>query len=102
VVGQILVWRRVMPSFAKTLNNDQIAAVATYIRNSWGNSFGPVDAQQVLATREKMQLEPHPGGQPELPPVTQQPEGAPVPPFSPLPPGQPLPPPDLGAGQPAQ
>lgn len=94
VAGQILVGRKIMPSFAGTLNDVQIAAVATYIRNAWGNEFGPVDPSVVTAARQKMQLQPEPGK--ELPPTVQQPESAPVPPYSPLPPGQALPPPDLG------
>jgi len=96
VIGQILVGRKIMPSFAQTLNDEQIAAVATYVRNAWGNEFGPVDPGQVALARQKMQLEPRPGAQQELPPTAQQPEGAPMPPYSPLPPGQPLPPSDLG------
>jgi mono/diheme cytochrome c family protein len=29
-----------MPAFAGRLNNREIAAVATYVRNSWGNEYG--------------------------------------------------------------
>jgi len=36
-----------MPSFAWQLNNDQIAAVTTYIRNSWGNSAFKVSPSAV-------------------------------------------------------
>lgn len=97
VAGQILVGRKIMPSFAGTLNDVQIAAVATYIRNAWGNEFGPVDPAIVTAARQKMQLVPEPGQ--ELPPTVMQPENAPVPPYSPLPPGQALPPPDLGVSK---
>lgn len=96
VVGQVLVGRKIMPSFADTLSDEQIAAVATYIRNAWGNKFGSVGPEQVATARQRMQLVPQPGRRPELPPTAQQPEGAPVPPYSPLPPGQPLPPRDLG------
>ncbi|MGN6469382.1 MAG: c-type cytochrome [Rhizobiaceae bacterium] len=102
VVGQILIGRSIMPSFADSLSNEQIAAVATYVRNAWGNKFGPVDAGQVAAARSKMQLPSNPGGQPKLPPTARQPEGAAVPPYSPLPIGQPLPPPDLGQPNAAQ
>lgn len=36
-----------MPSFAWQLNNDQIAAVTTYIRNAWGNSASKVSPSAV-------------------------------------------------------
>lgn len=95
VVGQILVGRKIMPAFADVLNDEEIAAVATYIRNAWGNGFGTVEPQQVAAARERMQVVRHPDEQPETPSTSQQPEGAPMPPYSVLPPGQPLPPADL-------
>lgn len=52
VVGQILIGRGIMPSFAHKLSDDQIAAVATYVRNSWGNDFGPVSASDVAKARK--------------------------------------------------
>jgi mono/diheme cytochrome c family protein len=36
-----------MPSFGWKLSNDQVAAVATYVRNSWGNAAPPVGADDV-------------------------------------------------------
>ena len=36
-----------MPSFAWQLNDDQVAAVATYIRNAWGNSASKVSPSAV-------------------------------------------------------
>jgi mono/diheme cytochrome c family protein len=33
-----------MPAFAWVLNDDQVAAVLTYIRNSWGNRAPTVAA----------------------------------------------------------
>jgi len=36
-----------MPSFAWQLNNDQIAAVTTYIRNAWGNAASKVSPSAV-------------------------------------------------------
>ena len=53
VVGQILIGRGIMPAFAHKLNNDQIAAVATYVRNSWGNTFGPISAEDVAKARKQ-------------------------------------------------
>ncbi|HEV7277414.1 MAG TPA: glucose/sorbosone family PQQ-dependent dehydrogenase [Devosiaceae bacterium] len=40
-----------MPPFGDQLNDLQIAAVATYIRNNWGNDFGPVQPGEVAAQR---------------------------------------------------
>jgi mono/diheme cytochrome c family protein len=37
-----------MPAFP-VLTNDELAEVATYIRNAWGNRAGPVSAQRVAA-----------------------------------------------------
>ena len=36
-----------MPAFDWRLNDAQVAAVLTYIRNSWGNAAGPVSADDV-------------------------------------------------------
>ncbi len=43
-----------MPQFAWILNDDEVAAVVTYIRNSWGNSAPPVTASQVEKTRQML------------------------------------------------
>jgi len=43
-----------MPSFAWKLNDQQVADVATYIRNAWGNRASPVTADQVAAVRSKL------------------------------------------------
>ena len=54
VVGQILegdLEHAGMPPFAGTLNDREVAAVATYIRNSWGNSFGVVMETRVADAR---------------------------------------------------
>jgi mono/diheme cytochrome c family protein len=40
-----------MPAYGGRLSDEEIANVATYIRNSWGNNFGPVSAAQVAARR---------------------------------------------------
>jgi mono/diheme cytochrome c family protein len=36
-----------MPPFGTLLSDDEVAAVLTYIRNSWGNHAAPVGAAQV-------------------------------------------------------
>jgi predicted lipoprotein with Yx(FWY)xxD motif/cytochrome c5 len=51
VISQILRGGRVMPPFASQLSDSDVAAVATYIRNSWGNSYGNVVEQQVTQDR---------------------------------------------------
>lgn len=40
-----------MPPFATVLNDAEIAAVASYVRQSWGNGGAPVSALDVLRTR---------------------------------------------------
>ena len=40
-----------MPSFAWKLTDQEAADVATYIRNSWGNSASAVTPEQVAAAR---------------------------------------------------
>lgn len=40
-----------MPPFMDVLDDDEIAAVGTYIRNSWGNAFGIMVAETVAAQR---------------------------------------------------
>lgn len=55
VIAQILLGRGIMPPFADQLSDGQIAAVATYIRNSWGNDFGAVEPQQVARVRTEIE-----------------------------------------------
>jgi len=45
-----------MPSFAWKLSDQEVADVATYLRNSWGNRAPPVDAGQVAKLRSKLRL----------------------------------------------
>jgi mono/diheme cytochrome c family protein len=40
-----------MPPFSPKLNDEEVAAVLTYVRNSWGNQASPVTAAQVNALR---------------------------------------------------
>jgi mono/diheme cytochrome c family protein len=55
VVAQILLGRGIMPSFGQSLNDQQIAAVASYIRTSWGNKYGEVKTQEVAQIRKKIE-----------------------------------------------
>ncbi len=57
VIAQILLGRGIMPSYASRLNDQQLAAVATYIRSSWGNNFGEVKPEQVAQVRKQIQQE---------------------------------------------
>ena len=43
-----------MPSLGYRLNDDQIAAVVTYVRNSWGNAADPVSAETVKTLRARV------------------------------------------------
>jgi mono/diheme cytochrome c family protein len=54
VIAQILIGRGQMPAFGDRLSDDQIAAVAQYIRNNWGNHYGPVTPADVASVRELM------------------------------------------------
>ena len=42
-----------MPSFAWKLDDAEIAAVATFVRNSWGNAAPPVSPAKVAKLRRK-------------------------------------------------
>ncbi|MBE5252463.1 cytochrome c [Mixta mediterraneensis] len=44
-----------MPAFAGTLSDENIAAVITYIRNSWGNAAAPVDAGEIKKMKDDLQ-----------------------------------------------
>jgi mono/diheme cytochrome c family protein len=46
-----------MPAFYWKLDDAQVAAVATYARNSWGNAADPVTAEQVKKLRAKLKLD---------------------------------------------
>ncbi|MET4387337.1 mono/diheme cytochrome c family protein [Bradyrhizobium sp. F1.4.3] len=43
-----------MPSLGYRLDDAQIAAVVTYVRNSWGNAAAPVSAETVQALRARV------------------------------------------------
>ena len=44
-----------MPAFDWKLSDAEIAAVATYVRNQWGNAAPPVTADQVKSLRKELQ-----------------------------------------------
>lgn len=43
-----------MPAFGWKLTDAQVAAVATYVRSSWGNQGGPVSAADVADLRQRL------------------------------------------------
>jgi len=51
-----------MPAFDWKLSDQQVAAVLTYVRNSWGNSASAVSADKVADLRKKLKLETKPRG----------------------------------------
>jgi mono/diheme cytochrome c family protein len=54
LLHQVILGGGFMPSFA-LLNNRTIAAIATYVRNTHGNSYGLVTLQDVAAARKAAQ-----------------------------------------------
>jgi cytochrome c oxidase subunit 2 len=52
-ITQILKGKNLMPPFGDKLSDADVAAVATYERNSWGNKAGDVAPAQVAAQRGK-------------------------------------------------
>ncbi len=48
----VLHGRGAMPAFGGTLSNEQIAAVLSYERNSWGNEAGVITPEQVAQVAE--------------------------------------------------
>ncbi len=44
-------WRKPMEDFRYLLDDEEIAALASYVRSTWGNTGGKVTAQQVAAQR---------------------------------------------------
>lgn len=51
VIRQILHGNGYMPGFGQALNDRQVAAIATYIRGSWGNDYGPVREEDIAQYR---------------------------------------------------
>lgn len=47
-----MTYSGVMPPWGGFLNDEEVAALATYVRTSWGNDASPVTTEQVTAIRE--------------------------------------------------
>ncbi len=67
VNGEMVVkgntYKGAMPAW-KSLSDDELAAVLTYIRSDWGNAATPIKAETIKSQREltKARTEPYPGG----------------------------------------
>lgn len=80
----------VMQPWDKTLNDQKIADVLTYIRQEWGNTGSPVSAEQIAGLRKELANHPESFTEPDLKTVPADqdlPGGAPA--ASPAPPAQP-------------
>jgi predicted lipoprotein with Yx(FWY)xxD motif/cytochrome c553 len=51
VITQILNGRGYMPGFGASLSDAQAAGIATFIRGSWGNEYGPVREEDIAEYR---------------------------------------------------
>jgi len=51
IAAMIINGRGYMPALGEHLTDEQIAAIGTFARNSWGNAFGPVTPQDVRDMR---------------------------------------------------
>lgn len=51
VLERILHGFGYMPAVGKDQSDGWVAAVATFVRNSWGNAYGPVSEEEVAAAR---------------------------------------------------
>ena len=59
-----------MPAFAWKLDDKQVAAVATYVRNSWGNAAPQVGADQAAKLRNKLSFDSTAAGHTKATPLT--------------------------------
>jgi mono/diheme cytochrome c family protein len=64
VISQILHGGGGMPAFSLLHSNEQMAAVASYIRSNWGNQFGEITVSQINKQRQAGQSG---GGRPSAP-----------------------------------
>ncbi len=54
VVSTVLKGRGGMPTFAASLDDDKLAAVVSYVRQSWGNQAAVVTVQDVKTIRSNI------------------------------------------------
>ncbi len=55
-----------MPAWEKTLTDKKIAAVASYVRTSWGNAAGEISEAKVAAARKEFAAQTNPWTAPEI------------------------------------
>ena len=67
VIRTVLQGRGGMPSFRNAYDDEEIAAVLSYIRQAWGNNAGPVTPDQVAEIRAQVAATPAPQGTPLAP-----------------------------------
>lgn len=53
VARQVMFGGQYMPAFGNVLSDLEVAAVVTYVRNSWGHDFGPFSEEEVAAERAR-------------------------------------------------
>lgn len=42
-----------MTAFGEKLSDEEIAIIGTFVRNAWGNNFGPISKEEVAAVRRQ-------------------------------------------------
>jgi mono/diheme cytochrome c family protein len=52
VAHAILVGPGYMTPFADALTDEEIAIITTFVRNAWGNDYGPMTAEEVAQLRQ--------------------------------------------------
>ncbi|MCC6981750.1 MAG: cytochrome c [Bauldia sp.] len=51
IINQVLFGSEYMPPFAEMLSDEEVAAIATFVRNSWGNAYPLVTVEAVAELR---------------------------------------------------
>ena len=64
-ISVVLKGRGGMPTFARTYNDEQMAAITTYVRQNWDNDAPAVSPEQVAEVRAKVITTPVPQPTPE-------------------------------------
>jgi predicted lipoprotein with Yx(FWY)xxD motif len=54
-IRRVLYGASYMPGFVDSLSDREVAAVVTYVRNSWGFDYGLVTEEEVVTEREKFE-----------------------------------------------
>lgn len=81
LVSVLITGRGGMPRFDTTYDDEELAAIATYVRQAWGNQAPPVTPEFVAQVRAQYELPEEGSPTPE----GQQPQGIATPQATPLP-----------------